>query len=253
VEDSVMSKRFEGRVGLVTGAARGMGEATVRRLAAEGAAVAVVDIDGTAAEAVAGSVREAGGRAIAIAADVASAADCERMVAATVAEFGALHHAVNNAGIAGTPGRLCDLSLEDWDKVMAVNLTGVFLGMKYQIPEMIRAGGGSIVNVASIYGHHGLPTYGAYTATKHGVIGLTRAAGLEYIKQGIRVNAFCPGMYDTTMGNSGGAVSDAIAAMVPLGRLGRPAEAAAVNCFLLSDEASFVNAADYAGDAGMLH
>jgi hypothetical protein len=98
-----------------------------------------------------------------------------------------------------------------------------------------------------------LPTYGPYTAAKHGVIGLTRAAGLEYIKQGVRVNAFCPGMYDTSMGNSGGAVSDAIAKMIPLGRLGRPSEAAAVNCFLLSDEAAFVNAADYAGDAGMLH
>ena len=248
-----MSKRFVGRVALVTGAARGMGEATVRRLAEEGAAVAVVDVDGPAAESVARSIREAGGRAIAIPADVGKAEDCERMVATTVAEFGALHHAVNNAGIAGTPGRLCDISVDAWQQVMAVNLTGVFLGMKFQIPEMIRAGGGSIVNVSSIYGHHGLPTYGAYTATKHGVIGLTRAAGLEYIKQGVRVNAFCPGMYDTTMGNSGGAVSDAIAAMVPLGRLGKPSEAAAVNCFLLSDDASFVNAADYAGDAGMLH
>lgn len=248
-----MHKRFVGRVALVTGAGRGMGEATARRLGAEGAAVAVVDRDAAPAEAVAKAIRDAGGRAIAVVADVGKADQAAEMVARTIKEFGALHHAVNNAGIAGKPGLLADLSIADWDDVMAVNLSGVFYGMKYQIPAMIAAGGGSIVNVSSIYGHHGLPTYGAYTATKHGVIGLTRAAGLEYIKQGVRVNAFCPGMYDTTMGNSGGAVSDAIAKMVPLGRLGRPDEAAAVNCFLLSDEASFVNAADYAGDAGMLH
>jgi NAD(P)-dependent dehydrogenase (short-subunit alcohol dehydrogenase family) len=248
-----MSKRFVDRVALVTGAGRGMGEATARRLAAEGAAVAVVDRDAAAADSVAKSIVAAGGRAIAIVADVGKAGDVEAMVARTVKEFGALHHAVNNAGIAGPPGLLADTSVEDWGDVINVNLNGVFYGLKWQIPAMIAAGGGSIVNVSSIYGHHGLPTYGAYTAAKHAVIGLTRAAGLEYIKQGVRVNAFCPGMYNTTMGNSGGAVSDAIAKMIPLGRLGRPEEAAAVNCFLLSDDASFVNAADYAGDAGMLH
>ena len=248
-----MSKRFENRVALVTGAARGMGEATARRLAVEGAAVAVVDRDGAAAEAVAKSIRDAGGRAIAIAADVSKPEQCEMMVNRTVAEFGALHHAVNNAGIAGPPGMTADISVEGWNEVIAVNLSGVFYGMKYQIPAMIKAGGGSIVNISSIYGNRGLPTYGPYTAAKHGVIGITRAAGLEYVKQGVRVNAFCPGMYDTSMGNSGGAVSEAIAKMIPLGRLGKPSEAAAVNCFLLSDDASFVNAADYAGDAGMLH
>ena len=248
-----MSKRFVGRVALVTGAGRGMGEATARRLAAEGAAVSVVDRDAAVAEGVAKSIIAAGGRAIAIVADVGKAGDVEAMVARTVKEFGALHHAVNNAGIAGRPGLLAETSIEDWGDVINVNLNGVFYGLKWQIPAMIAAGGGSIVNVSSIYGHHGLPTYGAYTAAKHAVIGLTRAAGLEYVKQGVRVNAFCPGMYDTTMGNSGGAVSDAIAKMIPLGRLGRPEEAAAVNCFLLSDDASFVNAADYAGDAGMLH
>lgn len=248
-----MSKRFENRVALVTGAARGMGEATAKQLADEGAAVVVVDCDGAAAESVVESIIAAGGQALAVCADVAKPEDCEMMVKKAVAEYGSLHHAVNNAGIAGAPNLLADLSIEDWDKVIAVNLSGVFFGMKYQIPAMIAAGGGSIVNVSSIYGSRGLPTYGAYTATKHGVLGLTRAAGLEYIKQGVRVNAFCPGMHDTSMGNSGGAVSDAIAKMVPLGRLGRPSEAAAINCFLLSDEASFVNAADYAGDAGMLH
>lgn len=248
-----MSKRFVDRVALVTGAGRGMGEATARRLAAEGAAVSVVDRDAAVADSVAKSIVAAGGRAIAIVADVGKAGDVEAMVARTVKEFGALHHAVNNAGIAGCPGLIADTSVEDWDDVINVNLNGVFYGLKWQIPAMIAAGGGSIVNVSSIYGHHGLPTYGAYTATKHAVIGLTRAAGLEYVKQGVRVNAFCPGMYNTTMGNSGGAVSDAIAKMIPLGRLGRPEEAAAVNCFLLSDDASFVNAADYAGDAGMLH
>ncbi len=248
-----MSKRFVDRVALVTGAGRGMGEATARRLAAEGAAVSVVDRDAAVADSVAKSIVAAGGRAIAIVADVGKAGDVEAMVARTVKEFGALHHAVNNAGIAGSPGLIADTSVEDWGDVINVNLNGVFYGLKWQIPAMIAAGGGSIVNVSSIYGHHGLPTYGAYTAAKHAVIGLTRAAGLEYVKQGVRVNAFCPGMYDTTMGNSGGAVSDAIAKMIPLGLLGRPEEAAAVNCFLLSDDASFVNAADYAGDAGMLH
>ena len=248
-----MRKRFENRVALVTGAARGMGEATVRRLAEEGAAVAVVDRDAPIAEAVAQSIRDLGGRAIAIAADVGKPEQCEMMVNRTVAEFGALHHAVNNAAISGRPGMMADISVEGWNEVIAINLGGVFYGLKYQIPAIIKSGGGSIVNVSSIQGSRGLPTYGPYTAAKHAVIGLTRAAGLEYIKQGVRVNAFCPGMFDTVMGNSGGAVSDTIAAMIPLGRMGKPSEAAAVNCFLLSDEAAFVNAADYACDAGMWH
>jgi NAD(P)-dependent dehydrogenase (short-subunit alcohol dehydrogenase family) len=248
-----MTKRFEGKVAIVTGAGRGIGAATANRLAADGAKVAVVDRDLDVAEAVARAIVGSGGGAIAIHTDVSNPDAVKAMVDRTVAEFGALHLAVNNAGISSRPAPVADQTLEDWDHLIAVNLSSVFYCLKYEIPAILAAGGGAIVNVSSIFGGRALPYYAPYTAAKHGVVGLTRAVGLEYATQGLRVNALCPGMFDTPMGNSGGEHSDAVAAMIPLKRLGKPEEAAAVIGFLLSDEAAFVNASDYAADAGMLH
>jgi NAD(P)-dependent dehydrogenase (short-subunit alcohol dehydrogenase family) len=248
-----MNMRFQGRVALVTGAGRGMGAATAHRLAQEGAKVIVNDRDADVAEQVAMAIRDAGGEAFAIQADVGVRDQVKMMVDKAVAHFGALHLAVNNAGIGGSPALLVDQPDSEWERVIAVNLSSVFYCMKNEIPAILASGGGAIVNVSSIFGSRGLAHYSHYTAAKHGVIGLTRAAGLEYATKGLRVNALCPGMYDTPMGNSGGEHSDAIAAMIPLKRLGRPEEAAAVTCFLLSDDAAFVNASDYAADAGMFH
>lgn len=248
-----MLQRFEGKVALVTGAGRGMGAATAIRLAQDGAKVAVVDRDISVAEEVVASIRGSGGDAIVVEADISRSEAVKAMVEKTIAQFGKLNFAVNNAGIGGTPRLLADQPDDEWERMIAVNLSGIFYCMKHEIPAMIAAGGGAIVNVSSIFGSRGLPSYSHYTASKHGVIGLTKAAGLEYATQGIRVNALSPGMYDTPMANAGGAHSDAIAAMIPLKRLGKPEEAAAVTCFLLSDEAAFVNASDYAADAGMFH
>ena len=248
-----MNKRFADKVVLVTGAGRGMGAATAHRLAADGATVAVVDRDADVAEAVADAIGADGGRAVAMTVDISIPAQVETMVNEIVARHGALHYAVNNAGVSSRACFLAEQTLEEWDRMIAINLSGVFYCMKYEIPAIIASGGGAIVNVSSIFGNRGQTSYGPYCAAKHGVIGLSRTAGLEYIKQGVRVNAFCPGMYDTPMGNSGGDHSDAIAKMIPLGRMGRPEEAAAVMSFLLSDEAGFVNASDWAADAGMFH
>jgi hypothetical protein len=252
-EEERMNRRFVDKVAIVTGAGRGMGEATAHRLAAEGAKVAVVDRDADVADAVARAIRERGGTVLPLYTDVTKPDQVEAMVKATVSEFGALHLAVNNAGISSRAALTADQTYEEWERMIAGNLSSVFYCMKHEITAILAAGGGAIVNVSSIFGSRGNASYGPYTAAKHGVIGLTRATGLEYAARGLRVNAFCPGMFDTPMGNSGGEHSDRIAAMIPVKRLGRPEEAAAVTCFLLSDEASFVNASDYAADAGMLH
>lgn len=237
-----MEMDFEGRAAIVTGGASGIGAAIARELAGRGAAVLVADLEQAPANALAEEIRASGGTAEPFAVDVAQAGQVEAMVARAVEAFGGLHLAVNNAGIGGPPARIGDYPLEGWRQVIDVNLNGVFHCMRYQIPAMQAAGGGSIVNMTSILGSVGFATAGAYVATKHALVGLTRTAALEYAAEGIRVNAVGPGFIDTPLlsKNLDAGTLAALAGMHPIGRIGRPEEVSALTCFLLSDRASFV-------------
>jgi NAD(P)-dependent dehydrogenase (short-subunit alcohol dehydrogenase family) len=244
---------FEGKVILVTGGASGLGEAAAGQLTARGAQVVVADVDAARGQAVVDRIGP-DGKAIFQPTDVTREADVQAAVAAAVDTFGRLDGAINNAGTTGPSAPTADYSLEDWNRVVALNLTGVFLGLKYEIPALLEHGGGAIVNTSSgagLVGFAGLP---AYVATKHAVVGLTRAAALEYVKQGIRINAVCPGSTRTPMleGFMGGdpAIERAMAQSAPIGRLAHPDEIAAAMVWLLSDAASFVVGHAFAVDGG---
>ncbi|QDC37240.1 SDR family NAD(P)-dependent oxidoreductase [Sphingobium fuliginis] len=248
-----MGRRFEGRSAVVTGAGSGLGEAIAMRLAREGASVGVIDRDQASGERVADAIVTSGGNAVALTADVSQQGEVAAAIAQAASAHGGLHLAVNNAGISLPPASTADQELESWDRIMGINVSGVFYGLKAQIPLILQSGGGAIVNVASIFAFRGLPGHAPYAASKHAVVGLTRSAGLEYCKLGVRINALCPGPFDTSMGRSSGFSEEQVAAMVPAGRAGRPDEAAAAVCFLLSDDAAFVVASEYACDGGLLH
>lgn len=244
---------FEGKTALVTGGGSGLGEAISRDLASAGANVVVVDINLDNADAVADEIRAGGSNAVAFAADVAVARDSQKAVEFAVETYGSLNYAVNNAGIGGGNTLVGEVDIEDWNRVIATNLSGVLYGMRYQIPAILDAGAhiGSIVNIASIHGEVAAPGFPAYTASKHGVVGLTRSAAVEYGPRGLRVNAIGPGYIDTPM------VALATAEMVadlktkhPLGRLGRPEEIASVASFLLSSKASFMTGSYVRVDGG---
>lgn len=194
---------FAGRVALVTGAASGIGAAVAMRLAADGAHVAVADNDCLGAERTVRLICEAGGRAEPVAVDVADSASVETAVKATVATFGALHLAVNNAGVTGPAVPTGEYDPQDWRRVIDVDLSGVFYCLRYEIPALLIAGGGSIVNMSSVLGSNGCPQQVAYAAAKHGVVGLTKTAALEYASQGIRVNAVAPGFVETPLVTEG--------------------------------------------------
>jgi len=240
----VRETEFEGKVALVTGAAGGIGRASARLFARHGARVAVADLHRTGAEETAELIREAGGEAVAIEVDVADAASVEAMVATTVAAFGRLDVAHNNAGIKGADLPVEEMPDEVWRAGIGIMLDGVFYCMKHEIPEMKKVGGGAIVNTSSGAGLIGVPRFANYVAAKHGVIGLTKAAALECIGDGIRVNAICPGtarsqMVDQWMQGSAEAEA-AVAGLHPIGRIAEPEEIAEGAVWLASAAASFV-------------
>ena len=246
-----MSKQFENRVAMVTGAGSGIGAETARRFAAEGAKVVVADVNEEAAAKIVAEIERDGGTATAVHQDVGNPTSVEKSVEMAMEKFGRLDVAVNNAGITGDLAPLADYSLDGWDKVIAVNLSGVFYGMKYQIPAMLRSGGGSIVNIASILGSVAARDSAGYNAAKHGVVGLTKSAALEYSADGVRVNAIGPGYIDTPLLRAlDKEVYDGLVDLHPIGRLGRPEEVAELALFLASDRASFISGSYHVVDGG---
>jgi NAD(P)-dependent dehydrogenase (short-subunit alcohol dehydrogenase family) len=252
-----MTGRLAGKVALVTGAASGLGAETARRLAREGAAVMLSDLSIGDGEAITADIIASGGRAAFIAHDVTSEDDWTAAVAGTTTVFGRLDILVNNAGIVGNQLELMTHSLADWRRILAVNLDGVFLGMRAVGPVMAGQGGGSIINLSSIMGKVAMPNVTAYAASKGGVLMLTKAAAVEWAPLGIRVNSVHPGFIDTPMvanalhaAENGNEMRSTIMAAHPLGRLGVPREIADAVVFLASDEASFMTGAELVVDGG---
>jgi len=243
------------QVALITGGSSGIGRAVALAWAREGAHVVVSDVNREGGEQTAEQVRAAGGQALFVAADVSNPKDCEALVQQAVAKFGKLDIACNNAGIGGPQAPTADYPLDGWAQVIGVNLSGVFYGMKYQLPAMLKNGGGSIVNMASILGSVGFAGAPAYSAAKHGVLGLTQAAALEYSAQGVRINAVGPGFIHTPMISAlqeNKAINDMLVAAHPIGRLGRAEEVAELVLWLSSKKASFVTGSYYPVDGGYL-
>ena len=250
-----MAGALQGKVGLVTGGASGIGRATALAFAAAGARVVVADSAADGAQATVHLITAAGGEALAVPADVGDAAAVEALVQQTVAAYGRLDCAFNNAGISqyGTP--IPELDEAVWDRVIQVNLTGVFLCLKYEIPQMVRQGAGAIVNTASGYGLKGARGNAAYVASKHGIVGLTKVAALENAQHGVRVNTLCPGWTETPLVAArlqDPALRERILGMEPMGRLGRPEEMAAAVVWLCSEAASFVTGHALSVDGGFI-
>jgi NAD(P)-dependent dehydrogenase (short-subunit alcohol dehydrogenase family) len=232
---------FHGQVALVTGAASGIGRATAAAFAEAGAAVVLADIDGAAVQHASDTLNAAGHRSIGVACDVADESQAAAMVERAVASFGRLDMAYNNAGILGPMGDITDETADGFDRVNAVNLRGIWTCMKHELLQMRRRGGGAIVNCSSLGGLVGLPGRAAYHASKHGVIGLTKCAALDYATHGIRVNAVCPGCVDTPMGDGiDPAAMKEFLRDQPIGRMGHTSEIAAAVLWLCSPAASFV-------------
>jgi NAD(P)-dependent dehydrogenase (short-subunit alcohol dehydrogenase family) len=251
---SMVSYDFNGKVAFVTGGSAGMGAATVLAFAEAGAAVTIVDLDGDAAERFAGELKAAGHRALGVQCDVSDEAQVKDAVARTVETFGSLDMAFNNAGIMLPPVDSAEETAEAFDKIVAVNLRGVWASMKHELVQMRKQGSGAIVNCSSLGGLVGGNGRATYHATKHGVIGQAKSVALQYAPLGVRVNAVCPGTIDTPMVARMTAGSEldpeASVASIPLGRLGRPEEIAAAVLWLCSDAASYVTGVALPVDGG---
>lgn len=246
-----MQISFNDKTALVTGAGSGIGEAIALALAKAGAKVAVQDIAADKAKAVAAKITANGGKALALAGDVSDAAVVEGLVAQTVAWGGGMHLLVNNAGIGGPSAPTGEYPLDGWDKVIGINLNGVFYGLRFGIPAMLASGGGAIVNIASILGSVGFANAPAYVAAKHAVVGLTKNAAMEYATQGIRVNAIGPAFIDTPLlAGFDEAARNWLISLHPAGRLGTSEEVAALTLFLLSEQASFITGSYHLVDGG---
>lgn len=241
---------YEGKVAIVTGGGSGIGEACARSFAECGATVVVADFDEPAGQKIADAISGEGGRASFFHVDVADAEQVKALVDYTVKEYGGLHVAVNNAGIGGDQAPVGEYPLDSWARVIGVNLSGVFYGMRYEIPAMLANGGGAILNMASILGSVGFANAPAYVAAKHGVVGMTKTAAIEYSAQGIRINSVGPGFIHTPLldANLDEETLKVIAGMHPIQRLGKAEEVAALVTFLCSDEASFCTGGYYLVD-----
>ena len=250
------TKRFSDKVALITGGNSGMGLSTALSFARQGAAVVIAARREEEGRAAVSRITEEGGEAMFVATDVADSRACENLVKRTLERYGRLDCAFNNAGVSGRSIPAADFSEAVWDRTIAVNLSGVFLSMKYQIPAMLKNGGGVIVNNASVAGLNGATVPGcAYVASKHGVVGLTKAAAAEYADQGIRINVVCPAIIKTPMAEA--AFADPVIrrkayAQHAIGRVGEPEEVASVVTFLCSDDASFLTGISVPVDGGFL-
>lgn len=242
------------KVSIITGGGSGIGEHTALLFAKNGSKIVVTDINEEHGKAVVEKVKKEGVEAIFVKADTSNPEDSKRSVEEAVKAFGKLDIAVNNAGIGGPQQPIGEYDIEGWDKVISVNLSGVFYGMRYQIPEMLKNNGGSIINVASILGQVGFAQSGAYAAAKHGVIGLTQNGALEYAKEGVRINAVGPGFIKTPLidENMTDEQQEQLVALHPIGRLGKPEEVAELFLWLAGDKSKFVNGSYYPIDGGYL-
>lgn len=251
-----MCGRLEGKIALVTGGSSGIGRATALEFAREGSKVVVADIQVESGEETVTMIKKAGGDALFVRADVSRAAEVEALINTTVNAYGRLDCAHNNAGIDGTMATTANYTEEDWDRIITINLKGTWLCMKHEILQMLEQGGGAIVNTASTNGMVGFPGMPAYSASKGGIIQLTRTAALEYARSGIRINAVCPGTIQTPMLERIAAnITNAgtpFALDLPSGRIGAPEEVAGAVVWLCSDAASFVTGHTLVVDGGMI-
>ncbi|HSM54978.1 MAG TPA: SDR family oxidoreductase [Candidatus Sulfomarinibacteraceae bacterium] len=249
------NKSMEGKVAIVTGGSSGIGLSTALAFAEKGARVVIADIADEAGQEAVEQIEAAGGEAIFVNADVSKAEAVKALVDKTIEAYGRLDYAVNNAGIGGPAKQTAEYSEDEWNQVIGINLTGVWLCMKYEIEAMLQNGGGAIVNVASILGTVGFATAPAYVAAKHGVVGLSKTAAIEYATEGIRVNSVCPGFIYTPMLENAGMAEGTeahqqIASLHPMQRMGTPEETANMIVWACSDEASFVTGATLLVDGG---